>query len=180
MKFNPISAMNKLLRIMIKDELSLVLRNENNDKQVVLASEPILTGEAKFKKLFKVSTLRHEKQHQTHVCIGCYVLSNRTLGNIKFQSNKGHLLAWLKQECVFVEADSLGIDHPVTIGYFTKNVLDITNLSNFCDHLINQLMLIDLDVDTAVELAPHLKDAQLNAMTNGDKYVPILPNFEVY
>jgi len=108
------------------------------------------------------------------------MLSNRTLGNIKFQSNKGHLLAWLKQERVFVEANSLGINRPVTIGYFTKIALDITNLSNFRDHLINQLMLIDLDADTAVELAPHLKDAQLNAMMNGDEYVPILPNFEVY
>jgi len=41
-------------------------------------------------------------------------------------------------------------------------------------------MLIDIDADTAVELAPHLKTAQLEAMTNGDEFVPILPPFEVY
>jgi len=41
-------------------------------------------------------------------------------------------------------------------------------------------MLIDIDADTVVTLAPHLKDAQLDAMSNGDEYVPILPDFEVY
>ncbi len=179
-KFNPIQAMNRLLRIMIKDEPSLVLRNANNDRQIVLASESLPTSENGFKQFFKVSTLRNEKQNQTHVCIGCYVLSNRSLGNIKFQSNDGHLLNWLKKERVFVEADSLGIDRPVNIGYFTKIAPEFTNLPNFRDHLINQLMLIDLDANTAVELAPYLKDAQLDAMTNGDEYVPILPPFEVY
>jgi len=38
-------------------------------------------------------------------------------------------------------------------------------------------MLIDINTNTAVNLAPHLKEAQLEVMTNGDEYVPILPNF---
>jgi len=41
-------------------------------------------------------------------------------------------------------------------------------------------MLIIVDADTAVELAPHLKTDQLKVMTNGNEYVPILPNFELY
>jgi len=41
-------------------------------------------------------------------------------------------------------------------------------------------MLIELDAKTAVSLAPHLKPAQLKAMSNGDNYVPILPDFELY
>ena len=114
------------------------------------------------------------------MCIGCHVLSNRSLGNIKFQSTDGQLLAWLKQEHIFVEADSLGIDRPTTIGYFTKIAPEFTNLANFREDLINQLLLVEIDTTTAVELAPHLKDAQLTAMSNGDEYVPILPNFEVY
>jgi len=66
------------------------------------------------------------------------------------------------------------------VGYFTKIAPDITNLANFREHLVNQLLLIDIAAETAIDLAPHLKDAQLNAMTNGDDYVPILPNFEIY
>jgi len=41
-------------------------------------------------------------------------------------------------------------------------------------------MLIDIDINTAIELVPHLKDAQLDAMTNGDEYIPIIPNFKIY
>jgi len=62
----------------------------------------------------------------------------------------------------------------------TKIALTITHLANFCDHLANQLMLVEIDADTAVALAPHLKQAQLEAMTNGNKFVPIFPAFEVY
>jgi len=56
----------------------------------------------------------------------------------------------------------------------------MTHLTNFRDHLVNQLMLIDIDADTAINLAPHLKTAQLEAMSNGDEFVTILPEFEIY
>jgi len=76
--------------------------------------------------------------------------------------------------------DGLGTDCPVTIGYFTKIAADITHLTNFRDHLANKLLLIDIDAETAVDLAPHLKEAQLEAMSNGDEYATILPEFEIY
>jgi len=120
------------------------------------------------------------QQNKEQVCIGCHVLSNRSLSNIKFRSTAGHLLNWLKKERVFLESDSLGIERLVTIGYFTKIAPTITHLANFRDYLVNQLMLVEIDATTAVELAPHLKQAQLDTMSNGDKYIPILPDFEIY
>jgi len=179
-KFNPTSVMQQLLRTMIKDEPSLVLRTPRNDQQIILAMTPLPAGEKAFKQFCNVSTPRSEWQNQNHVCIGCHVLSNRTLGNIKFQSKENHLLAWLKKAKVFIESDSLGIERPVTIGYFTKINPTLTHLTNFRNDLVNQLMLVEIDAETAVTLAPFLKKAQLEAMSNGDKYVPILPNFEVY
>jgi len=181
MKFNPIPAMNHLLRIMLKDEPSLVIRNSNNDKQLILATDALPTGEKGFKQFFKVSmTVRIEQQNKSHVCIGCNVLSNRTLGNIKFNSNDGNLLAWLKKERVFIESDGLGIDRLVTIGHFLKITPELTHLANFRNSLANQLMLIDISADTTIALAPHLKDAQSDAMTNGNEYVMILPPFKIY
>jgi len=107
-------------------------------------------------------------------------MSNRSIGNIKFKSNDGHLLAWLKKERVFIESDGLGTNRPVTIGHFTKTAADFTHLANFRDYLVNQLMLVEIEVAKAVELAPHLKEAQLDAMLNGDEFVSILPEFEIY
>jgi len=179
-KFQPIGAMTQLLRTMLKDESSLVLRTPSNDQQLVLASDRLPTGEKAFKQFFKVSTTRNDNKNQTHVCIGCHVLSDRSLGNIKFRSKDNHLLAWIKKANIFIEADSLGTDRPVTIGYFTKIDPVLTNLTNFRDELHSELSMIDIDAATAVLLAPHLKQAQLEAMTNGDEFVPILPHFEVY
>jgi len=97
-KFNPITAMRQLFRTMLKDEPSLVCCTPSNDKQIVLESTLIPTGETEFKKFFHVSTMRIKKQNQTHVCIGCHVLSNHSLGNIKFKSTDNQLLSWLKKE----------------------------------------------------------------------------------
>ncbi len=179
-KFHPIPAMNQLIRQLLKDEPSLVLRTPANDKQIILASASLPSGEAEFKKYFKVTPVRIEKQNKTQVCIGCHVLSNRSLGSIKFRSTDGNLLAWLKKEHIFLESDGLGIDRPVTTGYFLKIAPSLTHLANFRVHLENQLMLVDIDADTAVELAPHLKQARLEAMSSGDDFIPILPEFEVY
>jgi len=81
---------------------------------------------------------------------------------------------------VFVESNSLGTECPVTIGYFTKLALDLTHLTNLHNNLVNQLMLTEIKVDLVLKLAPHLKTAQIDVMSNGNEYVPILPNFEVY
>jgi len=114
------------------------------------------------------------------VCIGCHILCNQSLGNIKFQSPEGNHLTWLKKECIFLESDTMGINHPVTIGYFTKIAANLMHLANVCDHLANQLMLVNINAKLAVNLAPHLKQEQLDAMSSNDEYIPILPDFEIY
>jgi len=179
-KFNPIPAMNHLFHIILKDKPSLVLRTPNNDKQIILASASLPSGESEFKKYFKVTPIHLEKQNKTQVCISCHVLSNRSLSSIKFRTPDGNLLAWLKKERVFLESDGLGIKRPVTTGYFLKIAPSLTHLANFRLHLENQLMLVDIDADTAIDLAPHLKQERLDTMSSGDDFVPILPEFEVY
>jgi len=52
--------MTALIRTMIKDEPSLVLRTPNNDQQLVLMSASLPTQEAEFKKFFKVSNPHSE------------------------------------------------------------------------------------------------------------------------
>jgi len=130
-KFNLITAMNQLLQMMLKDESSLVLCTSENDQQVILATTSLPTGKSKFQKYFMVSTSQIVTKRQSNVCIGCHILSDRSLGQIKFQSKDNHFLAWLKQACIFIKSDSLGTDRPITIGYLTKIDLDLTNLAFF-------------------------------------------------
>jgi len=86
---------------MLKDEPSLVLQMSNDDQQIVLASVLLPTGEKAFKQFFTVSTPQTKRKNSMQVCIGCHVLSNRTLGSIKFHSPETHLLEWLKKAKVF-------------------------------------------------------------------------------
>ncbi len=79
-----------------------------------------------------------------------------------------------------MDSDSLGIERPTTISYFTQIAPDLTHLANFQDHLVNQLMLIKIVATDAIALAPYLKVAQLEAMSNGNEFTTILPNFKVY
>jgi len=168
-KFNPIIVMTHLFRTMLKDKPLLVLWTPSNDNQIVLMLALVPKGEATFN--FKVSTMQINHKNQIQVCIGCHVLSNQSLSNIKFCSPEGNLLAWLKKEHIFLESDDLGIDCPVTIGYFTKIAATFMHLANFHEHLANQLMLVDIGTELAVDLALHLKQAQLDAMLSGDGYI---------
>jgi len=140
-KFNPIHTMSMILQTMLKDKLSLVLCTPSNDKQLVLASALILTGESEFKKVLQSVNPRSKNKNLLHICIGWHVLSDQSLGQIKFQSTNSNLLTWLKKGRIFLESDGLGMDHLVTIGYFTKIDSTLTHLTNVREHLVNQLML---------------------------------------
>jgi len=41
-------------------------------------------------------------------------------------------------------------------------------------------MLIKMEAKTAIKLAPHLKPAQLDVMSNSNEYIPILLHFALY
>jgi len=122
---------------------------------------------------------RIERKNQSQVCIGCHVLSNRSLGNIKFCSQDVYLLTWLKKERVFLESDNLGNHCPTMIGYFTKIAGTYMHLANFHNYLTNQLMLIEIEAATVINLVPHLKQVQLDTMSSSDEFVS-LPFFEIY
>jgi len=120
MKFNPISKMTKLLHMMLKDKVSLVLRTPDNNQQIILATTPLPTSKNKFQKFFTVLTTRIITNNQSNACIGCHLLSNRSLSNIKFKSMNNHLLAWIKQAQVFTESDSLGTTCPAPLATLQK------------------------------------------------------------
>jgi len=87
---------------------------------------------------------------------------------------------WLKNEQVFVEADSLGVLKTTTVGYLTKLHPLLTNRTTLKTLLQTALEEIVIDPDLAVELDPTLKDARTKAKANGDFFTPELPPFEIY
>ncbi len=172
--------MRALLAEMIKSEPSIVVVNPTDQSQLVLAKDPLPTNEAAFKKYFTISTETRAKKNQQHVIVGCAILSERTLKEIKFDKTRPQLMNWLDREKVFIESDSLGVVKTTTIGYITKLHPVLTNRTTLKSLLQTALEEVVIDADLAVELDPDLKDARLKAKANGDFFNPELPPFEIY
>ncbi len=179
-KFNPISNMRALLAALVKTEPSIVLVNPSNQTQIILSTDPIPSQEDAFKQFFTISTEIRSKKNQQHVIIGCHLLSERTMKEIKFDKTRPHFMTWLDTAKVFLESDTLGVTKTTTIGYITKVHPILTNRTTLKALLQSALDAIVIDPTLAVELDPTLKEAHLQAKNNGDFFTPELPPFEIY
>jgi len=94
-KFNPITNMRTLLAELVKTEPSIVVVNSTNQGQLVIAKDPLPTNEATFKQYFMVSTKTRAKKNQQHMIIGCKLLSERTMKDIKFDKTRPQFMNWL-------------------------------------------------------------------------------------
>jgi len=179
-KFNPITNMRAFLVELVKTEPSIVIVNPSDQTQLVLSTDSIPNKEETFKKFFTISTDLRSKKNQQHVIIGCHMLSERTMKEIKFDKTRPQLMTWIDNAKIFIESDTLGVTKTTTIGYITKVHPILTNRTTLKALLQSALEGIVIDPKLAVELDPTLKEEQLQARNNGDFFNPKLPPFELY
>jgi len=172
--------MRALLLELIKTEPSIVVLNLTNTTQLVLSHDKIPTNEQDFKKFFAITTDMRAATNKQHIIIGCKLLSERTMNEIKFDKSKPQFLEWLDKEKVFIKADLLGVYKTTTIGYLTKLHPQLTNRTGL--KMLLQTALVDVLIapELATELDPSLKNAVQMAKANGDFFNPEIPPFEVY
>jgi len=112
----------------------------NDSKQIALSSNAIPATETEFTKFFTVDTDTRTKGNKSQIIIGCYITSDRTLKEIKFDStHMTKFMDWLKKEKIFAEVDLLGVKKTVTIGYLMKLHTRLTNCSTLKELLLNEL-----------------------------------------
>jgi len=179
-KFNPIANMRNFLTELLKYEPSIVAVNPTTKAQLMLSTNQLTTTEVKFKKFFTIMLDSHTTAAQQWVIIGCDILSERTINEIKFDHQKPQFLEWMKKNKIFFESDSLSIHKTTTIGYLTRLHLQLMNRNNLKKLLNAALEDIAIDPTLAVELDPALKEQHTEAMSNGNLFTPAVPPFEVY
>jgi len=109
-KFNPITSTRTFFQEMVKHDSTITVVILNDPTQIVLATEAIPMAELDFKKFFTVSTDTKVIGNKSHVVVGCTLMSDRTLREIKFDTTSQHkFMDWLQKEKIFVDSDSLGI-----------------------------------------------------------------------
>jgi len=97
---------------------------------------------------------------------------------MKFDTTKTtKLIDWLAQQKIFLESDSLGIKKTLTIGYLTKLHPHLTSRTYLKPLLQEELTDVVIDPNLACELDPSQKQLQLDAIANGDTFIPAVPPF---
>jgi len=180
-KFNPSTGMTLLFKELMKYDSSITVENTTDADQIQLASDPVPTDEQEFKKYFTVATNARTTGSGPQIIVGCHITSERTIRDMKFDTTKTtKLVDWLVTQKIFLESDSLGVKKTATIGYLAKLHPHLTSRMHLKPLLVEELSSIALDPELACELDPLQKPAQLEAMANGDMFIPQVPPFEIY
>jgi len=172
--------MRSFLAELLKYKPSIVVVNPTSKEQIVLNNKQLPTNKAEFKKFFTVSMDSRATATKHRVIIGCNVLSERTIQEIKFDCQKPQFLEWMKKNKIFFESDSLGVNKTMTVSYLTRLHPQLTNRGTLKKLLSVALEDIMIDPKLAVELNPDLKKRQIKAMSNGNMFTPSVPPFKVY
>jgi len=108
--FNPLTSTRSFFQEMLKYDSSITVIIPNDNNQLVLANNKIPTSEADFKKYFTVTTDMQKAGNKSSVIIGCTIMCDHPLRDIKFDTTTQHkFIDWLKKEIFFVDSDSLGV-----------------------------------------------------------------------
>ncbi len=180
-KFNPISSMRLFFKEMLKYDSTITVTSMIDDQQLQLNIDAVPALEGEFKKFFVVTNDTRPTGTPPHVIIGCTMMSERTVREIKFDTTQmTPFMEWLKKEKIFLESDSLGITKTATVGYLTKLHSKITNRTFLKPLLTDYLSDVILSPELACELDPSLKKQYDEAKANGDFFVPAPPPFEIF
>jgi len=94
--------------------------------------------------------------------------------------NQAKFADWLANKKIFLESNSLSVKKTATIGYLAKLHPDLTSCTHLKPFLLEELLDIIIDPELACELDPSQKTAQLEAMANGNMFIPQVPLFKLY
>jgi len=173
--------MRLLFAEMLKYDSTITILNDKDDQQLQLNIDAIPMNKDEFTKYFTVMQDICPMNTKPHIIVGCCIMSDRTVREIKFDTTtQNKLIDWLAKEKIFLESNLLGITNTATVGYLLKLHTHITNRTTLKELLTNEFNNITLNPDLAIKLDPSLKTKQVEAMSNGDLFIPKPPPFEIF
>jgi len=173
--------MRLFFKEMLNYNLTITVTNPFDDNQIQLVHDAVPTLEEAFKKYFTVTNDTCPMGTKPHIIVGCHLMSECTVQEIKFDTTKTtKFLDWLQKEKIFIEFDSLGIKKTTTVSYLTKIHPRLTNHTSLKLLLLDLLNDVVINLQLACKLDPSLEPKHIKAMLNGDIFIPEPPHFEIY
>ncbi len=135
--------------------------------------------EKKFKEFFLIHPLT--RKHPTQVTVGCIIRSAKTIPEIKKTSDaKSPILLWLKDNKVFIAADTIGHHVTRTIGNLLHIHPRITHRDSLRCTLLDAMQSVKITADEVIAMTPDAADHYKLAMDSGDDTQTFVPPFEVF
>jgi len=173
-KFNVATYTKNLLSAMLHHDDTIAITTA--DSVFYLAHDKFPNDEEQFRKYFHVHAPAKHQKHRNKTVIGCVILSNRTIQEIKKAYTDAHdMMKWLQKHHVYLEADSLGTTKICTVGYLFNIHPRISHHTALKKHIYNELEQVSITVEEAQTLSKHAKEHHKDNFN--ETYIP---PFELY
>ncbi len=118
-EFKPAQQMKKLVSELLKHDATIAFHPVENAEDILYPQDDSFpTKEKEFTQYFQVHPIPKRSIYKHSVTIGCRLLSTKTIKEMKTSSHEDiTLLNWLKDNKIFLEADTLGRKTVRTMGY---------------------------------------------------------------
>jgi len=178
--YNPIPKTKTLLMTLADLDHGIAVASIDGKSTLSITADTFPSTEEQFKKYFTYEWEPSGNSNASRVRLGCTIHGNQTLNHLKHSTKPSKLISWLRQEKVFLEADTLGIGKTKTVGYLTHIHPRIINRIATKEKLYDNLNTTIINPDIAVKLDTSIQD-QVNAMQDiGDEYTVHCPGFEIF
>ena len=172
--FNVATYTKNLFSAMLHHDETIAIKNDHS--VLYLAHDPFPKDEEQFRSYFNIhNPTKHPKQRNQTV-IGCVILSNRTIPDIKkAETDKHTMMTWLQDNHTYLEADSLGTTKICTVGYLFNVHPRLSHHTYLKQHIYNELEKVSITNDEAQALDPHAKEYH-----DDNSNETFIPPFEIY
>ncbi len=135
--------------------------------------------EKKFKEFFLIHP--PTRKHPQQVTVGCIIRSTKTIPEIKkTPDDKTPIFTWLKENKVFIAADSIGHHVTRTIGNLLHIHPRITHRDTLRTSIQDAMQTVQIDAKEVIAMAPEAATHYQLAMDSGDDTPTFVPPFEVF
>jgi len=174
--YNLIPKTKTLMMTLADIDHGLAVTSIDGKSTLLINEDTFPKTEEQFKKFFTYDW----EPNGAKIRLGCTINGNQTLNHLKHATKPSKLIQWLRQEKVFLEADTLGIGKTKTVGYLTQIHPRIVNRTSTKEKLYDILNETIINPEEAAKLDNSLQE-QVNAMQeSGDDYSVHCPVFEIF
>jgi len=178
--YNPIPKTKTLMMTLAEINHGLSVTLIDGKSTLTIKEETFPKTEEQFKKFFTYEWEPTGPHKGSRVQLGCTVNRNQTLNQMKHTIKPNHLIQWLCQEKVFLEADTLGIGKTKTVRYLMNIHPRIVNRTSTKEKLHDTLNTTIINPKEAAKLDHTLQDQVTTMNDMGDDLIIHCPAFKLF